>query len=72
MPMRDGSHRYLFDSGVISMVLGRSPKFGALVMTAPTPVIDDRSVVVIALIAPTAGRIPPSISHSLTTSLPPR
>lgn len=55
--MRDGSHRHLFDSGVISMVLGRSPKFGALVMTAPTPAIGGRSVVVIGLITATAARI---------------
>lgn len=44
-------------AAVIAIVLGLSPKFGALVMTIPTPVIGGLSVVVFGLIAATAGRI---------------
>lgn len=44
-------------AAVIAIVLGLSPKFGALVQTIPTPVIGGLSVVVFGLIAATAGRI---------------
>ena len=44
-------------AAAIAIVLGLSPKFGALVMTIPTPVIGGLSVVVFGLIAATAGRI---------------
>ena len=44
-------------AAAMAIVLGLSPKFGALVMTIPTPVIGGLSVVVFGLIAATAGRI---------------
>jgi uracil-xanthine permease len=44
-------------AAVIAIVLGLSPKFGALVLTIPTPVIGGLSIVVFGLIAATAGRI---------------
>jgi uracil-xanthine permease len=40
-----------------SIVLGLSPKFGALIQTIPGPVIGGLSIVVFGLIAATAGRI---------------
>jgi uracil-xanthine permease len=44
-------------AAVVAIVLGLSPKFGALVQTIPTPVIGGLSLVVFGLIAATAGRI---------------
>jgi uracil-xanthine permease len=44
-------------AALVAIVLGLSPKFGALVMTIPTPVIGGLSIVVFGLIAATAGRI---------------
>jgi uracil-xanthine permease len=44
-------------AAVAAMVLGLSPKFGALIQTIPTPVIGGLSLVVFGLIAATAGRI---------------
>ena len=44
-------------AAMVAIVLGLSPKFGALVMTIPTPVIGGLSIVVFGLIAATAGRI---------------
>ena len=41
----------------VAIVLGLSPKFGALIHTIPTPVIGGLSLVVFGLIAATAGRI---------------
>jgi putative pyrimidine permease RutG len=40
-----------------SILLGLSPKFGALIQTIPGPVIGGLSIVVFGLIAATAGRI---------------
>ena len=44
-------------AGVIALLLGFSPKFGALILTIPAPVLGGLSVVVFGLIAATAGRI---------------
>jgi xanthine/uracil permease len=44
-------------AALVAIVLGLSPKFGALIMTIPTPVIGGLSIVVFGLIAATAGRI---------------
>jgi putative pyrimidine permease RutG len=44
-------------AAVVAIVLGLSPKFGALIQTIPTPVIGGLSLVVFGLIAATAGRI---------------
>ena len=44
-------------AAVVAIVLGLSPKFGALIHTIPTPVIGGLSLVVFGLIAATAGRI---------------
>jgi xanthine/uracil permease len=44
-------------AALVAIVLGLSPKFGALVLTIPTAVIGGLSVVVFGLIAATAGRI---------------
>ena len=44
-------------AGVIAILLGLSPKFGALIHTIPQPVIGGLSFVVFGLIAATAGRI---------------
>ncbi|MFO1116471.1 MAG: solute carrier family 23 protein [Beijerinckiaceae bacterium] len=41
----------------VALLLGFSPKFGALILTLPGPVIGGLSVVVFGLIAATAGRI---------------
>jgi uracil-xanthine permease len=41
----------------VAIILGFSPKFGALIQTIPGPVIGGLSVVVFGLIAATAGRI---------------
>ena len=44
-------------AAVAAIVLGFSPKFGALIMTIPGPVLGGLSIVVFGLIAATAGRI---------------
>ena len=60
---RDGGHAHLFDRAlhrrprVIAILLGFSPKFGALICTIPGPVLGGLSIVVFGLIAATAGRI---------------
>lgn len=41
----------------VAIILGFSPKFGALIQTIPGPVIGGLSIVVFGLIAATAGRI---------------
>ena len=41
----------------IAILLGFSPKFGALIQTIPVPVLGGLSIVVFGLIAATAGRI---------------
>jgi putative pyrimidine permease RutG len=44
-------------AAIASILLGFSPKFGALVLSIPEPVIGGLSIVVFGLIAATAGRI---------------
>jgi len=44
-------------AAAVAIVLGFSPKFGALIQTIPGPVLGGLSVVVFGLIAATAGRI---------------
>jgi uracil-xanthine permease len=44
-------------AGLVALILGFSPKFGALIMTLPGPVIGGLALVVFGLIAATAGRI---------------
>jgi uracil-xanthine permease len=44
-------------AAVVAVALGFSPKFGALILTIPAPVLGGLSVVVFGLIAATAGRI---------------
>ena len=44
-------------AGGVALLLGFSPKFGALIMTLPGPVIGGLALVVFGLIAATAGRI---------------
>jgi uracil-xanthine permease len=44
-------------AAAIAIVLGFSPKFGALILTIPGPVLGGLSIVVFGLIAATAGRI---------------
>jgi uracil-xanthine permease len=44
-------------AAMIALLLGFSPKFGALIMTLPTPVIGGVAIVVFGLIAATGGRI---------------
>jgi uracil-xanthine permease len=44
-------------AGIVAFILGFSPKFGALILTLPGPVIGGLAVVVFGLIAATAGRI---------------
>ena len=44
-------------AAVIAILLGFSPKFGALILTIPTPVIGGLSIVIFGLITATAGRI---------------
>ena len=44
-------------AAVIAVLLGFSPKFGALILTIPTPVIGGLSIVIFGLITATAGRI---------------
>jgi putative pyrimidine permease RutG len=44
-------------AALIAILLGFSPKFGALILTIPTPVLGGLSIVVFGLIAATAGRI---------------
>jgi putative pyrimidine permease RutG len=44
-------------AGIVALILGFSPKFGALIMTLPGPVIGGLALVVFGLIAATAGRI---------------
>lgn len=44
-------------AGCVALILGFSPKFGALIMTLPGPVIGGLALVVFGLIAATAGRI---------------
>ena len=44
-------------AAVIAILLGFSPKFGALILTIPGPVIGGLAIVLFGLIAATAGRI---------------
>lgn len=44
-------------AGVLAIMLGLSPKFGALIQTIPAPVLGGLAVVVFGLITATAGRI---------------
>jgi uracil-xanthine permease len=44
-------------AGCVALALGFSPKFGALILTLPGPVIGGLALVVFGLIAATAGRI---------------
>ncbi len=44
-------------AAAVALVLGFSPKFGALILTIPGPVIGGLTIVVFGLIAATAGRI---------------
>jgi xanthine/uracil permease len=44
-------------AAIASILLGFSPKFGALVLSIPSPVIGGLSIVLFGLIAATAGRI---------------
>ena len=44
-------------AGIVAILIGLSPKIGALVLTIPEPVIGGLSIVVFGLIAATAGRI---------------
>jgi uracil-xanthine permease len=44
-------------AGFVAILFGLSPKFGALILTIPGPVIGGLSIVVFGLIAATAGRI---------------
>jgi xanthine/uracil permease len=44
-------------ASLVAILLGLSPKFGALVQTIPGPVIGGLSIVLFGLIAATAGRI---------------
>ena len=44
-------------AGVVAVVMGFSPKFGALIGTIPTPVIGGLAIVLFGLIAVTGGRI---------------
>ena len=44
-------------AALIAILLGFSPKFGALIQTIPVPVLGGLSIVVFGLIAATAGRI---------------
>jgi len=44
-------------AALVALILGFSPKFGALIQTIPGPVLGGLSVVVFGLIAATAGRI---------------
>jgi len=44
-------------AAVLAIALGFSPKFGALILTIPAPVIGGLSIVIFGLITATAGRI---------------
>jgi putative pyrimidine permease RutG len=44
-------------AAIVSIMLGFSPKFGALIVSIPTPVIGGLSIVLFGLIAAMAGRI---------------
>jgi putative pyrimidine permease RutG len=44
-------------AAIVALLLGLSPKFGALILTVPAPVIGGLSIVVFGLITATAGRI---------------
>lgn len=44
-------------AAVVAILLGFSPKFGALILTIPVPVIGGLSIVIFGLITATAGRI---------------
>jgi xanthine/uracil permease len=44
-------------AAIVSILLGFSPKFGALVLSIPAPVIGGLSIVLFGLIAAMAGRI---------------
>jgi uracil-xanthine permease len=44
-------------AGLVAILFGLSPKFGALILTIPGPVIGGLSIVVFGLITATAGRI---------------
>jgi putative pyrimidine permease RutG len=56
-------------AGIVALLLGFSPKFGALIMTLPGPVIGGLALVVFGLIAATAG---PSGSATASISPTPR
>jgi uracil-xanthine permease len=61
-------------AGIVALLLGFSPKFGALIMTLPGPVIGGLALVVFGLIAATAGpsgSATASISPTRATSRPP-
>jgi uracil-xanthine permease len=51
------SSRTFVFAGIFAILLGMSPKFGALIHTIPMPVIGGLSFVVFGLITATAGRI---------------
>jgi putative pyrimidine permease RutG len=44
-------------AAIVSILLGFSPKFGALILSVPVPVIGGLSIVLFGLIAAMAGRI---------------
>ena len=44
-------------AALVALILGFSPKFGALILTIPGPVLSGLSIVLFCLIAATAGRI---------------
>src|SRR5690349_24935655 len=44
-------------AAIVSILLGFSPKFGALILSIPGPVIGGLSIVLFGLIAAMAGRI---------------
>jgi xanthine/uracil permease len=44
-------------AGTVAILIGLSPKVGALILTIPEPVLGGLSIVVFGLIAATAGRI---------------
>jgi uracil-xanthine permease len=44
-------------AALVALILGFSPKFGALILTIPGPVLSGLSIVLFGLIAATAGRI---------------
>ncbi len=44
-------------AGISAILLGFSPKFGALILTIPAPVISGLTIVIFGLVAATAGRV---------------